>query len=256
MTPPSSREQIDDAIKQLQAYVAESNGRPVEPLAVPKRRIAPVLGPVARWTLRLLGGLIVVLLPFFVLVRLSVFFYLSVDLHGWIALLAGATATLLLLLAYALWLLRRAKSRWRILKGVTAVLGLTVALYCGYSLLYLSATQAKTEAVRSTYTELHPLLRLAVSTWALADADLVVTDASRRPSDYARMGLPTNENSLHFRQPTGYAHAIDLRTNDRPAWQNALVKAYFQLMGFRTLRHVGTADHLHVSLPLRASARR
>jgi len=28
------------------------------------------------------------------------------------------------------------------------------------------------------------------------------------------------------------------------------MQLYFHLMGFRTLRHVGTADHLHVELPL------
>jgi hypothetical protein len=25
---------------------------------------------------------------------------------------------------------------------------------------------------------------------------------------------------------------------------------YFQFMGFRSLHHVGTADHLHISLPI------
>jgi hypothetical protein len=29
------------------------------------------------------------------------------------------------------------------------------------------------------------------------------------------------------------------------------VQAYFWVMGFDTVRHVGTADHLHVELPLR-----
>jgi hypothetical protein len=29
------------------------------------------------------------------------------------------------------------------------------------------------------------------------------------------------------------------------------VQLYFWSMGFSTLRHVGTADHLHVELPLR-----
>jgi len=33
--------------------------------------------------------------------------------------------------------------------------------------------------------------------------------------------------------------------------RNRLVQAYFWSMGFATLRHVGTADHLHVELPLR-----
>ncbi len=41
---------------------------------------------------------------------------------------------------------------------------------------------------------------------------------------------------------------MDLRTNDRQEWRNQILELYFNLMGFNTLRHVGTADHLHVSL--------
>jgi hypothetical protein len=64
------------------------------------------------------------------------------------------------------------------------------------------------------------------------------------------MGLPPYERSLHLRQDDGYAHAVDLRTAGRSEWRNFLMRSYYRLMGFRTLRHVGTADHLHVSLPL------
>jgi hypothetical protein len=46
-------------------------------------------------------------------------------------------------------------------------------------------------------------------------------------------------------------HAVDLRTIGRAEWKNVLLNWYFRSMGFRTLRHVGTADHLHVSLPTR-----
>ena len=76
-------------------------------------------------------------------------------------------------------------------------------------------------------------------------------DAARKPEDYAAMGLPVYENSLHFEQPDGYVHAVDLRTLGRSAWKNFVMSGYFRLMGFRILRHVGTADHLHVSLPAR-----
>ena len=31
-------------------------------------------------------------------------------------------------------------------------------------------------------------------------------------------------------------------------WRNLLLRGYFATMGFPTLRHVGTGDHLHVSL--------
>lgn len=64
------------------------------------------------------------------------------------------------------------------------------------------------------------------------------------------MGLKPRAYALHFRQPTGFVHAVDLRTNGRPKSVNLLVELYFVLMGFDVIRHVGTADHLHVALPL------
>jgi hypothetical protein len=123
-----------------------------------------------------------------------------------------------------------------------------VIFYCGYALLFLSAVNSKTDDVREYYRNVHPLLRVALSTAILADRDIVVTDTQRQPADYARMGLQTLDNSLHFVQESGYVHAVDLRTVGRAEWKNTLMVGYFRLMGFRTLRHVGTADHLHVSL--------
>ncbi|MFV1981287.1 MAG: hypothetical protein ACC655_09060, partial [Rhodothermia bacterium] len=135
--------------------------------------------------------------------------------------------------------------------GVTRGLAILVAIYVGYTAMYISAANVKTDDVRATYTSLHPLLRLGVSTFMLADQEVVMTDAQRQPEDYARMGLPVNEGSLHFRQDgSGYVHAVDLRTNGRGEWKNFLMTLYFKIAGFRTLRHTGTADHLHVSLPV------
>ena len=88
------------------------------------------------------------------------------------------------------------------------------------------------------------------STLILADGSLVITDTSREAADYRRMGLPVQQRSLHYRQADGWSHAIDLRTSGRAAWQNAWMQVYFEAMGFQTLRHVGTADHLHVALPV------
>ena len=65
------------------------------------------------------------------------------------------------------------------------------------------------------------------------------------------MGLSANDGSLHYRQHDGYTHAADLRTVGRGAVQNRLVQLYFWSMGFGTLRHAGTADHLHVELRVR-----
>ena len=209
-------------------------------------RFGPAL---RRWCFRILAFLLMVLLPFVVLIRVSVFFYLTYNLPTWVAVLLGMGLTVLLLVAYGAWFTRRRKKRVR-MTWVVRTLVLLVAVYSGYTLVYISASNVKTEAVRSTYTELHPLLRLGVSTFALIDRDLIVTDAARKPEDYATMGLPVFENSLHFPQENGYVHAIDLRTIGRSEWKNALMIGYFRLMGFNTLRHVGTADHLHVSLPV------
>jgi len=65
------------------------------------------------------------------------------------------------------------------------------------------------------------------------------------------MGLPPNDGSLHYVQRDGYAHAADLRTAGRGLAENRLIQLYFWSMGFGTLRHVGTGDHLHVELPAR-----
>ena len=86
----------------------------------------------------------------------------------------------------------------------------------------------------------------------LMDRDLLITDMTRKREDYAAMGLPALRQSLHNPQADGYVHAIDLRTRHRAEIRNWLLETYFELMGFHTLRH-GTADHLHVSIPVRVA---
>jgi hypothetical protein len=167
----------------------------------------------------------------------------------------GAALTFAVLAVYILVVARWVRKRFggdspavpkRLLQG-TAVL---VVAFCAYGLVFLSGANAKGDAVRAEYRSLHPHLRLAVATLVLVDGDLLITDAARDLDDYADMGLPPNERSLHLRQGDGWAHALDLRTAGRPEWLNALVRAWFAGTGFRTVRHVGTADHLHVSLPV------
>jgi hypothetical protein len=108
----------------------------------------------------------------------------------------------------------------------------------------------KSADVREEYGSLHPLLRVASSVVFLADPGSVMTDAGRTEEDYWLMGLPVNEASLHFPQEGGYVHALDLRTVGRPHWRNVALEMAFWAFGFHSLRHVGTADHLHVSLRL------
>lgn len=189
----------------------------------------------------------IVALPFVVLVRGAVFFYYYGRVPSWIALLVAALLTVGLVTLYAASLLHTFTGKrrvWLVAKWVALPL---VVFYCGFSLLYLSRLNAKPD-VRAYYTSLHPLLRLALSTWILVDDKLVVTDMRRAREDYAKMGLAINETSLHYRQADGWVHAVDLRTANRGWFRNRLTQAYWWLMGFNTLRHVGTADHLHVDL--------
>jgi hypothetical protein len=118
---------------------------------------------------------------------------------------------------------------------------------------FVSRVNAKDDAVRSVYTATHPLLRVALSTLMLADREAVITDISRTPDDYKRMRLAVNQRSLHYPQADGWVHAVDLRT--RSPFRSVLVEWYFRAMGFKTLRHVGTSDHLHVYLPVAAPRR-
>lgn len=123
--------------------------------------------------------------------------------------------------------------------------------FCLISLFYISKVNAKSPEIREVYRSMHPILRVAISSATLADGDLVITDIERISSDYFEMGLPVNPTSLHYKQPeTGYVHAVDLRTNDRGMLRNYMLQFSLEVMGFQTLRHVGTADHLHVSLPV------
>jgi len=192
----------------------------------------------------------VAVLPFALLLRGSMSLYLSGRAPTWLALAGGALAALVAVALPAAWVMRRATGRARFRAVAQWVALPAVVVFCAHALLFLSQANAKTEEVRSYYRTLHPLLRLGVGTLALLDEDLVVTDARRTPTDYERMGLPTADRSMHYTQADGYAHAMDLRTIGRGGVRNWLTGLYFKALGFRVLRHVGTADHLHITLPL------
>lgn len=190
------------------------------------------------------------ILPFFILVRLSVALYSQFGWGNWMSVLGAAGTTTALLIVYA-WLLRvRIQGRLTLPRAVLGALAAVVGAYVIYLLVYLASVNAKSAEVRSEFSSLHPVMRVALSSVLLVDREAMVTDVGRTAVDYRQWGLSVNEASLHFEQPTGFVHAVDLRTRGRPAWRNALVAVYFRSMGFRTLRHVGTADHLHVSLPV------
>lgn len=203
---------------------------------------------------KLIGWLTVLVIslviPFLLLARTSVYLYESYQLNGWIALSAGMTATILLLFGYSVFVAYQYQKRFRIHKYATrGIIALVLAYIC-YGVLYYSSLNTKTDEINSYYRSLHPIMRVALTTITLADSDIVVTDIHREPGDYAQMGLPENSESLHYIQSNGFVHAVDLRTKGRPEWKNVIMNTAFKLSGLKTMRHVGTTDHLHVYLPL------
>lgn len=190
---------------------------------------------------------VIVALPFLVYVRTSVFVY-SHGAAAWIAITGAMLVTMALVALYGYWLSRRMKGRARARTIVQWVGVPIVAAWCLSALFTLARVNAKSDEVHSYYLSVHPILRVALSTVILLDADLVVTDMARTPQDYVRMGLPINDRTKHYQQRDGWVHAIDLRTIGHSEIANRLVQFYFWSMGFSTLRHVGTADHLHVQL--------
>ncbi len=203
--------------------------------------LAKILG----WTF---GLALLALLPFYALIRTSVFLYHRYQVTGWVALGGGALATALLIFLYLALASLRLGGKGRVPKTFRWGTGLLVGAYCLYALIYLSSANAKTEEIRATYSALNPILRVAVSTLLLADREGVLTDTGRTREDYESWGLAVNESSLHLPQTDGFVYAVDVRTVGRPEWQNQAVALYFRVLGFQTLRHVGTADHLHVGL--------
>ena len=195
-------------------------------------------------------ALAVLALPFLVYVRASVYLYRH-GAHPWIAIIASAVLTFGIVFGGIVLIARRFRQRarvrvmisWAVLPGVFA--------WCIYAAFYLSRVNVKSDAVRAYSSAVNPILRVALSTIVLFDPDLVVTDMGRVAQDYRRMGLPVNERTKHYIQADGWVHAVDLRTRGHWEIRNRVVQLYFWSMGFDTLRHVGTADHLHVQLATR-----
>ncbi len=221
---------------------------PPSPRAKPSRRFRRRL---FRLVVKLLGLLALVALPFVAFVRVSVYSYSARGLPTWLALTVGLATTIVIVSVYAMVVSKTLTGKARARVMVQRVALPLVLVYCAYGLWYLSSLNAKTSAVRSQYTALHPVLRVALGTVLLVDRQIVLTDVRRLPDSYRSMGLPTPNESLHYEQGDGYVHAVDLRTLGRGEVRNWLIEGYFRTMGFRTLRHVGTADHLHVTLGAR-----
>ena len=248
---------IEAALREMQS-LAKGGGSKPETMSSPQKRsskstqeAAPrkSVNPIT-WLLKSAFTLILVIaIPFLLLVRVSLYLNVEQQMNVWLSVGAGVGASTLALLIYAAFLRKKFMGNWAITGRMSKMLLALVVVYSGYSLMYLSGTNVKSEEVQSTYLSLHPALRIATSTLVLADRNLVVTDMARTPDDYRAMGLPVLENSLHYKQENGYVEAVDIRTVGKSEWVNKLVRFYFWSMGFNTLRHNGTADHLHISVP-------
>jgi hypothetical protein len=204
-----------------------------------------------RMILSALALVFLVILPFILLIRVSVYLNIVQGFPGWVSLLGGMIVMILFFTLYIYLIFRNVENRKMVLKYSFWSIGSVVAGFCMFSLFYLSGVHAKSDSVRELYRSMHPVLRVAVSTVTLADGGLVITDIGREEADYVRMGMPVNSRSLHYRQENGYYHAVDIRTLDRGLIRNAALRLALNAMGFKTIRHTGTADHLHVELPVR-----
>lgn len=204
-----------------------------------------------RLLFQLIKIICLLVLPFVTLIRVAVYL---LEVHGWLpwpSILGGIFCSALFIFVYLVYVqawLRGALGDLRSMRRTYWVALVLVVVYCLPALFYLSASNAKRPEVAEEFTSLHPILRLGISTLTFLDKHLILTDASRLPEDYHKMGLPTKSHSLHYTQSTGYAHAVDIRTKGHSELRNGMIKLYFNLMGFNTLRHVGTDDHLHVSI--------
>ena len=224
--------------------------RSIQKRATKRRRRPRTWGELARGTAAFAGSAFVLgALPFFALIRGAVYLHAQRGVSAWLALLGGMFVTAAIVTAYGVRVAGRVKGGPPI-RAVAVRFALPlVAFYAVYCLVYLSGAHFKSPAQRDYYRSIHPLLRVALATVVLLDRDVVITDVARKVEDYARMGLPVNHGSLHLPQRDGYVRAVDLRTTGRGWVRNTLTVVYFRVMGFGTLRHVGTADHLHVELP-------
>ncbi len=199
----------------------------------------------------LVKSLLIFTLPFVVLIRGSVYWHEQQIISPHLALFGGLALTFVILVLYLTFFFGRVGQSVGVRPGLRArlvIAGLLLGSYAMYGLFYLSSSNAKSPQVRSEYRALHPILRLSLSTLIFVDPDLMITAADRNPGDYEKWGLKNNNSSLHYRQSSGYVHAVDLRSNSRSSGRNFLVTTYFKLMGFNALKHGGTAEHLHISL--------
>jgi hypothetical protein len=204
---------------------------------------------IGRALLRLAATAGLAALPFYLLVRGALLASAGFGWPAWLAVGFGVALAALAASGACFWALRRLDLELSFAVLATRAVLPLVVVFCAFSLFHLSGSNAKSPEVCEAYPSLHPVLRLAVGMLRVVDGRIVLTEIERGPKSYAAMRLARPKGSSHYRQADGTVHAIDLRTAGRGMLRNGLVQLYFDVLGFETLRHVGTADHLHVRLP-------
>lgn len=195
--------------------------------------------------------LLILTLPFVLLIRGAVYLHIHHQLFPSVSIIGGMVLAILVVIVYLVFIYGYTTGYWtsfETLKKIAWIALFLVGAYALYGLLFIAKQNAKTSTIQQQYTQLHPILRLSISTVLFLDRDVIITDAQRQPEDYKKMGLSSKKRSLHYPQKSGYVHAVDIRTKGHSEIRNFLLKGYFYAMGFNTLRHIGTGDHLHVSL--------
>jgi len=195
--------------------------------------------------------LVFLTLPFILLIRGAIYLHETNQYAPSLALLGGIFLATILVTIYLLFFYGSLTGEVGSIRRKLLLALLLVAGYGIHGLFFFSKNNSKSSTVQKEFIQLHPILRMSISTLIHLDQSLIITDANRLPEDYRKFGLSSKKHSLHYRQSSGYVHAVDIRTKGRGEIRNFLIRSYFKLMGFNTLRHGGTADHLHISISSR-----
>ncbi|MCB0691853.1 MAG: hypothetical protein KDC16_09420 [Saprospiraceae bacterium] len=204
--------------------------------------------------LSILGFFILMLFPFYVMIWVAVWFSTFGYGHYMFGFIIGASVALAYIIGIRWFILKKfyPKSKHEF-EGLVLFKSFAFVLivFLWYGILDWTQLPHYRVNIKNELNDLHPVLRLAVGALARIEPDIIITDLSRNPMDYRQMGLKVNRNSRHYIQIDGYSHAIDLNTSENTFLKNFMIKNYFNALGFHTLRHTGTGDHLHVELPLK-----
>lgn len=192
--------------------------------------------------------LFLVSMPFICLIRGAIYLHEAYQLGPNMCIVGGLGMATFLVAIYLIFFYGKVTGKVGNLRIKLCIAFFIVAIYSIHGLFFLSANNVKYSKIQQEFSSIHPILRLSLSTAIRLDPTLIITDGNRTPEDYRKMGLPSKKHSLHYKQKSGYVHAVDIRTNNRSFLRNYLIRGYFWMMGFNTLLHGGSGEHLHVSL--------